>query len=148
MPPVSGDDPGELPDVTGAWPPTLPLPRCVPEGPLLDPGAGEPPALLLAATEAAGAMAITGGFEARAGATFSAPAIDSPAEGSSGSGAGLSRGKPGRAKIATNAKLAAAVSPRRAKPVARIRSVIPCPARLDHRTERRRACRRIEFTSS
>ena len=85
---------------------------------------------------------------ARLAVTLSASPTDCSTAGSSGSGTGSSSGKPGWAKIATSARPAAAVSPSRAKPVARIRSVMPCPNRLDSRSEGICAYRRMECTSS
>lgn len=55
--------------------------------------------------------------------------------GSSGNGAGESRGKLSWAKIATNAKALAAVNPRKAKAVLRILSGRPLPATLGSRKE-------------
>lgn len=55
--------------------------------------------------------------------------------GSSGNGAGESRGKLSWAKIATSAKALAAVSPRKAKAVLRILSGKPLPAKLGSRRE-------------
>jgi hypothetical protein len=55
--------------------------------------------------------------------------------GSDGNGAGSRREDPGWAKIATRASPAAAVRPRSAKAVLRIRSGSPRPAKLGRRSE-------------
>src|SRR4051812_36630028 len=82
------------------------------------------------------------------GVAFSASAIDSLREGWSGSGAGVSSGKPGWAKIATRARPPAAVKPRRAKVVLRIRSGRPSPAKLGNRSQASRRLWKLECTRS
>jgi hypothetical protein len=69
--------------------------------------------------------------------TTSASETAFSSEGSLGSGAGESSGKLSWAKTATRARPEAAVSPRKAKTVLRIRSGRPCPARLGSRNEAR-----------
>lgn len=142
------EDPGTLTGDGGA---TAPAGGAVPWSPPaeepLDPWAGDP----VAGVEACGECKEAAGTKAAepwSRVTFSAPATDSLRVGSSGSGAGSSSGKPGWAKSATRASPAAAVSPRRAKAVLRIRSVKPAPAKLGSRTEERSLLWSIQCTSS
>lgn len=86
--------------------------------------------------------------ERRSSGSFLAAAIDCPADGWSGSGAGEIRLNPGWAKIATSASPAAAVSPSRAKLMLRIRSGKPSPARLGSRSAESSLLWRLECTSS
>jgi hypothetical protein len=80
--------------------------------------------------------------------SFLAAALDCPADGWSGSGAGEIRLNPGWAKIATSASPAAAVSPSRAKLMLRIRSGKPSPAKLGSRSAESSLLWRMECTSS
>ena len=81
-------------------------------------------------------------------ATTSASATALAREGSLGMGAGVSSGKPSWAKNATSARPAAAVRPRKAKAVLRIRSGNPLPATLESRRNERSLVWKVGRTSS